>query len=377
MAGATTSTTPSTTIWPTLLFLGVVPVAIAILLYRADRFDPAPLPDHGSWPSRAVPARNDRILKVAEKLGDGLLHGPEDMAYDAEAHVLYTGCYDGWIKKVTLADVASSVTVDNWVHVGGRPLGVALGLHKDLIVADANKGLLRVTTEGTVELLTNEAEGLKFHLTDGVDVASDGMIYFTDASHKYSLDVHMMDIMEGRPYGRLMSFDPSTKKTQVLVRGLYFANGVALSPQHDFLVFCETVLRRCRKYHIQGEKKGSVDDFVDNLPGYPDNIRCDGDGHFWIGIATGRTLFYDSMMMNPFIRKTVVIIEKFVKMPHMQQDGGVLEVSLEGEPLALYSDPALFGVTGGLKVRNHLYYGLLAGSYIGRIDLTRHAARAK
>ncbi|XP_058090687.1 protein STRICTOSIDINE SYNTHASE-LIKE 5-like [Magnolia sinica] len=371
----TTSSTSSSSQWARLLFLVVGPVIVSVI-YWADGFDPALLPEHGSWPSRAVPARNDHILEVVEKLGDGLLPGAEDLAYDSEAHVLYTGCGDGWIKQVRLADAASSVTVDNWAHVGGRPLGIALGHDKELIIADADKGLLRLTREGAVELLTNEAEGLKFRLTDGVDVASDGMIYFTDASHKYSVDEHLMDVMEGRPNGRLMSYDPWTKKTQVLVRGIYFANGVALSPQQDFLIFCETVLRRCRKYHIEGEKKGSVDNFVDNLPGYPDNIRYDGDGHFWIGITAVRTLFWDWMMSNPFARKTLVILKKFVEVPHMQHDGGMLGVSLEGELLALYSDPALFGVTSGLKVGNHLYYGLLAGSYIGRIDLNQHAAHA-
>ena len=69
-----------------------------------------------------------------------------------------------------------------------------------------------------VELLTDSAEGLKFALTDGVDVAADGTIYFTDASYKYNLDNHMADVLEARPHGRLMSFDPSTRRTS---HGIY------------------------------------------------------------------------------------------------------------------------------------------------------------
>ena len=38
-----------------------------------------------------------------------------------------------------------------------------------------------------VKLLTDEAEVVKFKLADGVDVAADGMIYFTYASYKYML----------------------------------------------------------------------------------------------------------------------------------------------------------------------------------------------
>jgi sugar lactone lactonase YvrE len=36
-----------------------------------------------------------------------------------------------------------------------------------------------------IEVLTNEADGIPFRFTDHLDVASDGKIYFTDASSKY------------------------------------------------------------------------------------------------------------------------------------------------------------------------------------------------
>lgn len=52
----------------------------------------------------------------------------------------------------------------------------------------------------------------------------------------------MVDILEARPHGRLMSYDPSTKKTTVLVKNLYFANGVSVAPDQKSLIYCETVL---------------------------------------------------------------------------------------------------------------------------------------
>ena len=104
------------------------------------------------------------------------------------------------------------------------------------------QGLLEVTADGTVKTLTDEAEGQKFKLTDGVDVAVDGLIYFSDASYKYSLKEHLFDILEGRPYGRLLSFDPSTKETKVLARDLFFPNGVVVSPDQNSVIFCESVM---------------------------------------------------------------------------------------------------------------------------------------
>lgn len=41
----------------------------------------------------------------------------------------------------------------------------------------------------------------------------------------------------------------------------------------------------CKKYYIQGPKKGKTEKFCD-LPGMPDNIHYDGHGKYWIGIAT-------------------------------------------------------------------------------------------
>lgn len=48
--------------------------------------------------------------------------------------------------------------------------------------------------------------------------------------------------------------------------------------------------RRCRKYYIYGEKSGLVEKFADNLPGLPDNIRYDGEGHYLIAIVMVNTI---------------------------------------------------------------------------------------
>lgn len=61
--------------------------------------------------------------------------GPEDLVYDSGSGVLYTGCADGWVKRVSVNDSV----VEDWVNTGGRPLGLALGLNGEIIVADANK----------------------------------------------------------------------------------------------------------------------------------------------------------------------------------------------------------------------------------------------
>ncbi|KAM5546939.1 protein STRICTOSIDINE SYNTHASE-LIKE 5-like [Rosa sericea] len=377
-SSATQSTRRSSSSWPlNILFFSILlPVAAAVVLYQLDSFDPAPLPLHElSEQVAAAPSRNAHMLKGSEFLGVGALARPEDVAYDSKSGLIYTGCADGWIKRVKLNESAADSVVENWVNTGGRPFGLAHGHNGELLVADGEKGLLRIDEDRAVELLTDEAEGVKFKLTDCVDIAKDGMIYFTDASYKNSVEDFIWEFLEGRPHGRLLSYNPSTKETKVLVRDLYFANGVAISPDQNYVIFCETFMKRCRKYYLQGEKKGSIENFIDNLPGSPDNIRYDGEGHYWIAIPMGTSAILNKALGYRFIRKGMAIVEKYiVSRPYKEKNSGVMAVNLEGEPTAHYSDPDLSLITSGIKIGNYLYCGSVLYPYIIRLDLEQHPA---
>ncbi|KAL0550621.1 hypothetical protein IC582_015143 [Cucumis melo] len=363
--------------WASALKITVLAlVAAAVVVYKLDPFDPAALPaEELSGEPAAVAACNGRVLQGAERIGVGELAAAEDLAYHSELGLVYTGDGDGWLKRVRLNDS----TVEKWAFTGGRPLGVALGPDGDVFIADADKGLLKASKEGVVEALTEEADGVKFRLTDGVDVAEDGTVYFTDASSKYRFHSFIFDIFEGRPYGRLLSYNPVTKITKLLVGDLYFGNGVAVAPTQDFVIFCETPLRRCRKYYISGDRKGSVEKFVENLPGTPDNIRYDGHGHYWIGLSTemtGSSSSWHIALKYPMLRKIMAIMEKYGRRPNLEKNGGVVAVNLQGEQVAWYYDYKWSLVTAGIKIGNHLYSGSLALPGILRLDLDKFPATA-
>ncbi|MFQ6636344.1 hypothetical protein Gotur_013955 [Gossypium turneri] len=280
-----------------LLLSTLFPVLAAVLVYQLDPFDPAPLPIHKlGQAAMSVSLRNDRMLQGAELVGAGELIGPEDIAYDSKSHLIYTGCQDGRIKRVRLHHADSAV--EKWVNTHGRPLGVALGHNGEAIVADGYKGLLNISRDDEVEVLTEEADGLKFKLADGVDVADNGMIYFTDASYKYGMEDSVWDVLEG-------------------------------------------VKRRCRKYYLEGNKQGELEKFVDNLTGLPDNIKYDGEGHYWIALATGNSVVLDLALRSAFIRKAMGLMEKYIGGLSKGKNAGVLVVDLEGKPVAHYYDHKL------------------------------------
>ncbi|KAI9165199.1 hypothetical protein LWI28_009473 [Acer negundo] len=361
--------------WPLTVVLTVLVAAAAVIVYQLDSFDPAGLPHHElARTPLTAPVRNERMLRGSEMVGSGVLKAPEDVVYDSESGVLYTGCEDGWVRRVTVSESAADSVVEDLVNTGGRPLGLAIG-NNEIIVADAYKGLLSITGNSTL-LLTDEADGRKFKLTDGVDIAEDGIIYFTDASYKYNMKDFIFDILEGKPHGRFMSFDPKTKTTRVLVSDIYFANGVAVSPDQTYVVFCESIMRRCKKYHIKGEKSGRVNKFIDDLPGLPDNIHYDGQGLYWIAMNTEITKVWDLAVRYPFIRKIMAIVERHVGMPKMLKNSGVIAFDLEGKPVAHYHDPELTLISSAIKIGDHLYCGSLTKSYILRLNLRKYPAQA-
>ncbi|TKY58350.1 STRICTOSIDINE SYNTHASE 7 [Spatholobus suberectus] len=243
---------------------------------------------------------------------------------------------------------------------------------EDSVIQLMMQGLLRVTSEKEVELLVDEFEGLKFKLTDGVDIADDGTIYFTDASYKYPVEDAVLDILEGKPNGRLLSYNPATKKTSLLAQDLYFANGVAVSADQQFVVFCESVLMRCNKYYVQGPKTGSIEKFCD-VPGMPDNIHYDGQGHYLIAIFSAFTPEMDLAFRYPFIRKAVAIVTKYVRRLLISKNGGVLVVDLEGKPTEHYYDPKL-SLSGAIKIGNYIYGGSLSYPFVIRLDIQKYPA---
>lgn len=58
---------------------------------------------------------------------------------------------------------------------------------------------------------------------------------------------------------------------------------------------------RLMKLWIEGEKRGKVE-LVANLPGFPDNIRINEKGHFWVAIDCCRTKAQEVLTNNPWMR---------------------------------------------------------------------------
>ncbi|ARU87965.1 SMP-30/gluconolactonase/LRE family protein [Pseudomonas sp. M30-35] len=322
-----------------------------------------------AWQAPEAPAMtgvlepNDTLMK-AQLIAKGKIHGPEDTALDAQGRV-YAGLADGRIVRI------DGETVDTFADTQGRPLGMDFDAAGNLIVADAYKGLLSIDPKGSIKVLTTSAGGVPFMFTDDLAIASDGTIYFSDASSRFAQPDYLLDLLEARPWGRLLSYTPGSGETKVLLKDLYFANGIALSTQEDFVLVNETYRYRISRYWLKGDKAGSHDVFIDNLPGLPDNLESDHAGTFWVAMPSPRKADADFLHQYPWLKAQ---ISKLPRMfwPKATRYGLVIAINQQGEIIQSLHDTSgshLSMVTSAKPVGDYLYLGSLENDRIGKLKI--------
>ena len=341
-------------------------VATAIVAYML--FWPSPI-EPESWvpppkpPLEGALAPNDRLMS-AELLAVGEVDGPEDVEVDAQGRI-FTGTADGRIVRVDPDD-----TVTTLAKTGGRPVGICFAPDGNLIVADAVKGLLSMDPAGEITVLATGAGSEPLGFADDVDVASDGKVYFSDASTKFGPNEYLYDMLEAVPHGRWCD-DPATRETSILVPDLYFANGVALSEHEDFVLVNETYRFRVLRFWLKGERAGHVETFIENLPGYPDNITSNRHGTFWLALFTVRNDQADRLSPRAALKKLLAKMPEFM-WPKPQPYAFVIKLDEQGNILDSFQDPSgkhLREITSAFEHDGHLYLGSLHNDRIGKYKL--------
>jgi sugar lactone lactonase YvrE len=335
---------------------------------------PVPI-EPASWKAPSNPgytgahARNDR-LKGLQFLSIGNNHGPEDVVLDQQGRI-YAATGEGFIVRLK----PDGTDPQNWVYTKGRPLGLAYDRKgNNLIVADAYRGLLSVAPDGTITELATVADGIPIRYADDVDVAADGRIYFSDASIKFPAKDHgtmaasLLDIMEHSGQGRLLVWEPETRKARTLLKGLNFANGVAVSPDQTYVLVNETGSYRIIRYWIQGPRKGTSEPLVEALPAFPDNITTGMDGRFWVALITPRNPLVDKLSDSPFVRKMIQRMPSFMR-PKAESYGHIIAIDGNGKILMDLQDPQTKYPqnTAVTETKDFLYVGSLVAPVLARL----------
>ena len=301
-------------------------------------------------------------------LPDGAI-GPEDLAV-LPGRLVYSAGLDGTLYRIdgTAPEVVAKLD--------GRPLGLDGGPDGRLYIADSFNGILTWSADEGVRPLATEIDGAPILYANQLDVARDGTVYFSNSSDRFDPETmggtkptSVMSIWEQSEAGYVARIDPDGT-VQKIAEGFVFTNGVALSPEEDFLLIAETGRARIHRLWLSGPRAGEQEVLLDNLPGYPDNIEPMGDGTFWIAFASPRVPA-EALMPYPTLRKVIWRLGPMVR-PAPIEEGHLIEIDLQGRVLRSLQDPeGILGITtGGRIVGDDFYIMTLDSPGFGRMPVS-------
>jgi sugar lactone lactonase YvrE len=299
--------------------------------------------------------------------------GPEHIAIGKDGK-LYTTVKSGNILRMNPDGSEQEI----FVNTGGRVLGFDFDTSGNLIAADAFKGLLSISPDKKIMLLTDQVNGDPIRYADAVVVARSGKIYLSDASTRFApkdwggtFEASILDIIEQSSTGRVLEYDPANKTTRVVAKGFSFANGVALSRDEKTLFVNETGKYRVWKILVNSKDLDmsnpgdQAELLLDNLPGYPDNLMRGLDGKIWLGFAKPRSAVIEKLS-TPFLIKLTLRLPRAM-WPVPKAYGHVIAFTEDGKVVADLQDPrgAYPETTGVTETKDRLYIQSLHARDLG------------
>lgn len=317
-------------------------------------------------------ALNEKLTQASKIHLDGWL-GPEDIVFDSAGN-LYCGVHNKDFSNGCILKISADNQIEEFYQAGSWVAGLHFDKSNNLIALSHKHGLISISPEKKITVLADtDKEGNRFYIPNGLDIASDGKIYFSNTSEVSAYDIKYGRklILEMKPRGALYCYDPETKSLATLISGTYFGNDVVLAKDEKYVLMVETTKYRVLKYWLQGEKKGQTEIFIDNLQGFPNGISISAGGTYWLGFTTKRNEALDNIHPKVGMKKLVYGLPNFLQ-PEADKFGMIQHLSQDGEITETLFDPkgTLFPEAGAVKEHDgHLYIGGDVLPYLGKYKI--------
>ncbi|PJZ78228.1 SMP-30/gluconolactonase/LRE family protein [Leptospira neocaledonica] len=250
---------------------------------------------------------------------------PFGLAVDSKG-AIYTGSSDGNIYKIK-----TDGQTELFAKTSGRALGIVFDGKENLVACVSGLGLAFYDSKGNENVLLREdSEGNPLTNLYGLDIGSDGTVYFTEVSRKFSYDDSYLEEFESKPNGRILAYNPRNQEVETILEDLYHPTGVSLSSSEDFLVFGEKYRHRVSRFWLKGKKAGKDQFFITHLPGSPALISSDSQKNFWIALSSPRHIAIDKIQNFPIVKKMIAALPFFFK-PIEGELAYILSMNEEGD----------------------------------------------
>jgi gluconolactonase len=185
------------------------------------------------------------------------------------------------------------------ITVFREPSGHSNGLLFDqeeglLICEHGNRRLARIDANGVYTVLVDQYRESRLNSPNDVVVRSDGMIYFTDPP--YGIQPSEQEL----PFQGVFCFNPSNQELTLLIDNFDRPNGLAFSPDEQQLYIADSSVtrRHIRVFDVQtdgGLRNGRIFTSIQSpVPGNPDGMKMDIEGHLYVAAAGGVWIFSPS-----------------------------------------------------------------------------------
>jgi gluconolactonase len=200
-------------------------------------------------------------------------------------------------ERGTVAQVLADGTRREVVWTG-RPNGLARTADGTIWCAETlTPSIVTITLDGQKQTVLTRVGDTPLLWPNDLAVGPDGALYITDSGALISDfldgDLPKPEFMNVRCDGKVIRYDPTTGETQILDRGLAFANGIAFDAAGDLFV-SETLTGDVHRYRGEGGRvTGSREYFGSVLwDGWdggdaargPDGMAFSADGRLFVAV---------------------------------------------------------------------------------------------
>ncbi|XVF54529.1 hypothetical protein PTKIN_Ptkin05aG0188000 [Pterospermum kingtungense] len=228
--------------------------------------------------------------------------GPESIAFELGTGRFYVGVDDGRILQYNgpvggfrefgfTTPTRSKAQCDGTTNpdsgpVCGRPMGLAFHYSTNqLYVCDAYSGLAVLGSDGRLAApLSTDAEGERYRFCNGLDVHQpSGNVFFIDTSTVHDLRDVSKGLNANDSTGRLLMYNPNTRRVTVLQRNLTGPAGVAVSTDASYVLVSNFNGNSTMRYWLQGPRANTTETI--NSQPKPNKIKRTILGDFWEAAA--------------------------------------------------------------------------------------------